>query len=49
MNSHRRVVEAIERRDLKEAELAAMAMIDHTTEEIAGTFAGAPPVPPSRG
>ena len=49
VNSHRRVVEAIERRDPKEAELAAMAMIDFTTEEIAGTFAAAPPVPPAHG
>ncbi|CAD6514908.1 HTH-type transcriptional regulator LutR [Paraburkholderia kirstenboschensis] len=49
INSHRRVVEAIERRDPKEAELASMAMIDFTTKEIAGTFAVAPPVPPAHG
>ncbi|HEY1998023.1 FadR/GntR family transcriptional regulator [Paraburkholderia sp.] len=34
MRNHARVVEAIERRDPKEAEAASIAMIDYTAEEI---------------
>jgi DNA-binding FadR family transcriptional regulator len=34
MRSHERVVEAIERRDAREAEAASLAMIDYTAEEI---------------
>ncbi|REE18662.1 MULTISPECIES: FCD domain-containing protein [unclassified Paraburkholderia] len=45
VKTHQRVVEAIERRDPKEAELASLAMIDYTTEEISGQF---PPEPPAR-
>ncbi|HEX7933432.1 MAG TPA: FCD domain-containing protein [Paraburkholderia sp.] len=47
VNSHRRAVEAIERRDPREAELASMAMIDHSAGDIAGTLAAAPPAPPA--
>lgn len=34
VRTHARVVEAIERRDPKEAEAASIAMIDYTAEEI---------------
>jgi DNA-binding FadR family transcriptional regulator len=40
---HRRVVEAIERRDPKEAELAALALIDHSAEELGGRSSAEPP------
>ncbi|MBN3804316.1 FadR family transcriptional regulator [Paraburkholderia sp. Ac-20336] len=40
--SHRRVVEAIERRDPKEAEIASLAMIDYTAEELSGRFSAEP-------
>ncbi|REG57707.1 GntR family transcriptional regulator [Paraburkholderia sp. BL6669N2] len=43
VKTHQRVVEAIERRDPKEAELASLAMIDYTTEEISGQFSPEPP------
>jgi DNA-binding FadR family transcriptional regulator len=46
IDTHQRVVEAIERHDPKEAELASLAMIDFSTEEIGSTFA---PIPPVRG
>ncbi|MEM5292762.1 FCD domain-containing protein [Burkholderia sp. JPY481] len=41
--SHQRVVEAIERRDPKEAELASLAMIDYSAEEVGGRFSAEPP------
>ncbi|MGF6262263.1 DNA-binding FadR family transcriptional regulator [Paraburkholderia youngii] len=41
--SHQRVVEAIERRDPKEAEIASLAMIDYSAEEIGGRFSAEPP------
>ncbi|APA85042.1 FCD domain-containing protein [Paraburkholderia sprentiae WSM5005] len=41
--SHQRVVEAIERRDPKEAELASLAMIDDSTEDVGGRFSVEPP------
>jgi DNA-binding FadR family transcriptional regulator len=43
VNSHQRVVEAIERRDPKEAEIASLAMIDYTAEEVSGHFSAEPP------
>ncbi|MGF6771233.1 DNA-binding FadR family transcriptional regulator [Paraburkholderia sp. GAS199] len=43
VSSHLRVVEAIERRDPKEAEIASLAMIDYTAEEIGGNFSAEPP------
>ncbi|WNC88361.1 FCD domain-containing protein [Paraburkholderia sp. FT54] len=43
VNSHRRVVEAIERHDPKEAELASLAMIDYTAEEVGSQFSPEPP------
>ena len=43
VKSHQRVVEAIERRDPKEAELASLAMIDYTAEEVSGQFSSEPP------
>jgi DNA-binding FadR family transcriptional regulator len=43
VESHRRVVEAIERRDPKEAEIASLAMIDFTAEEIGGKLSGQAP------
>jgi DNA-binding FadR family transcriptional regulator len=42
VNSHRRVLEAIERRDPKEAEIASLAMIDYTAEELGGTLSATP-------
>ncbi|SIT38041.1 Transcriptional regulator [Paraburkholderia ribeironis] len=42
VSSHQRVVEAIERRDPKEAEIASLAMIDHAAEEMAGAFSTQP-------
>ncbi|NPT59020.1 FadR/GntR family transcriptional regulator [Paraburkholderia elongata] len=44
VSTHQRVVEAIERRDPKEAEIASLAMIDYVTEEIGSKFAPEPPV-----
>ncbi|WP_434106400.1 FadR/GntR family transcriptional regulator [Paraburkholderia caffeinilytica] len=44
VSTHQRVVEAIERHDPKEAEIASLAMIDYTTEEISGSFTSEPPV-----
>ncbi|EEA03931.1 GntR domain protein [Burkholderia sp. H160] len=41
--AHQRVVEAIERRDPKEAEIASFAMIDSTAEDIGGRFSTEPP------
>jgi DNA-binding FadR family transcriptional regulator len=41
--SHQRVVEAIERRDPKEAEIASLAMIDYSAEELGGRFSAEPP------
>jgi DNA-binding FadR family transcriptional regulator len=38
-----RVVEAIERRDPKEAEIASLALIDYTTDEAGGRFSADPP------
>ncbi|MFC6311905.1 FadR family transcriptional regulator [Paraburkholderia dipogonis] len=43
VKSHQRVVEAIERHDPKEAELASLAMIDYTAEEVSGQFSAEPP------
>ncbi|ACD16133.1 FadR/GntR family transcriptional regulator [Paraburkholderia phytofirmans] len=43
VKSHQRVVEAIERHDPKEAELASLAMIDYTAEEVGGQFSAEPP------
>jgi DNA-binding FadR family transcriptional regulator len=40
---HQRVVEAIERRDPKEAEIASLALIDDTTGELGGRFSAEPP------
>jgi DNA-binding FadR family transcriptional regulator len=41
--AHQRVVEAIERRDPKEAEIASLAMIDYSAEEVGGRFSAEPP------
>ncbi|WP_133649017.1 FadR/GntR family transcriptional regulator [Paraburkholderia flava] len=41
--THGRVVEAIERRDPKEAEAASLALIDYTVEEVGNAFAVDPP------
>jgi DNA-binding FadR family transcriptional regulator len=46
VGTHQRVVEAIERRDPKEAEIASLAMIDYSAEEIGS---GITPAPPLRG
>jgi DNA-binding FadR family transcriptional regulator len=43
VSSHQRVVEAIERRDPKEAEIASLALIDDTAEELGGRFSTEPP------
>ena len=43
VDSHRRVVEAIERHDPKEAEIASLSMIDYTAEEVGGKFTAEPP------
>ncbi|MFL9962152.1 FCD domain-containing protein [Paraburkholderia sediminicola] len=43
VSSHQRVLEAIERRDPKEAEIAALAMIDFSAEEVGGKFSAEPP------
>jgi DNA-binding FadR family transcriptional regulator len=43
VSSHQRVVEAIERHDPKEAEIASLAMIDYTAEEISSKFSAEPP------
>ncbi|WP_233829593.1 FadR/GntR family transcriptional regulator [Paraburkholderia sp. ZP32-5] len=43
VSSHLRVVEAIERRDPKEAEVASLALIDDTAEELGGRFSTEPP------
>ncbi|WP_345813823.1 FadR/GntR family transcriptional regulator [Paraburkholderia sp. PREW-6R] len=43
VESHRRVVEAIERHDPKEAERASLAMIDYTAEEVSGKLSAEPP------
>ncbi|MFM0739771.1 FCD domain-containing protein [Paraburkholderia xenovorans] len=43
VSSHQRVVEAIERRDPKEAEAASLAMIDYSVEEIGDRFSPEPP------
>jgi DNA-binding FadR family transcriptional regulator len=42
VTTHQRVVEAIERHDPKEAEIASLAMIDHTSEAMSG-FSSEPP------
>jgi DNA-binding FadR family transcriptional regulator len=43
VSSHQRVLEAIERRDPKEAEIAALAMINYSAEEVGGKFSAEPP------
>ncbi len=43
MRTHGRVVEAIERRDPKEAEAASLALIDYTVDEVGNAFAVDPP------
>jgi DNA-binding FadR family transcriptional regulator len=43
VESHRRVLEAIERHDPKEAEIASLALIDYTAEEVGGKFSAEPP------
>jgi DNA-binding FadR family transcriptional regulator len=43
VSSHLRVLEAIERRDPKEAEIAALAMIDYSAGEVGGKFSAEPP------
>ncbi|MCX4164512.1 MULTISPECIES: FadR/GntR family transcriptional regulator [Paraburkholderia] len=43
VRTHGRVVEAIERRDPKEAETAMRALIDSTVEDVAGALAADPP------
>jgi DNA-binding FadR family transcriptional regulator len=43
VNSHQRVVEAIERHDPREAEIASLAMIDYSAEEVGGDLAPEPP------
>jgi DNA-binding FadR family transcriptional regulator len=44
VSTHQRVIEAIERHDPKEAEIASLAMIDYTTEGLGGNFTSEPPV-----
>jgi Transcriptional regulators len=44
VSTHQRVVEAIERRDPREAEIASLAMIDYTAEEIGSKFTSEPPM-----
>lgn len=43
VSSHQRVLEAIERREPKEAEVAALAMIAYSSEEVGGKFSAEPP------
>jgi DNA-binding FadR family transcriptional regulator len=43
VSTHQRVLEAIERRDPKEAEIASLAMIDYATEELGNKVASEPP------
>jgi DNA-binding FadR family transcriptional regulator len=43
VSSHQRVLEAIERRDPKEAEIASLALIDYTAGEVGGKFSAEPP------
>ncbi|MDE1184012.1 FCD domain-containing protein [Paraburkholderia sp.] len=44
MRTHGRLVDAIERRDAREAEAASRALIDYSADEIATAFAIDPPV-----
>jgi DNA-binding FadR family transcriptional regulator len=46
VGTHQRVIEAIERRDPKEAEIASLAMIDYSAEEMGSDIT---PAPPARG
>ena len=41
--NHGRLVEAIERRDPNEAEIASLALIDFTAGEVGGKFSAEPP------
>ncbi|RKT27447.1 GntR family transcriptional regulator [Paraburkholderia sp. RAU2J] len=43
VSSHQRVLEAIERRDPNEAEIASLALIDFTAGEVGGKFSAEPP------
>jgi DNA-binding FadR family transcriptional regulator len=43
VSSHQRVLEAIERRDPNEAEIASLALIDFTAGEVGGRFSAEPP------
>jgi DNA-binding FadR family transcriptional regulator len=43
VRSHQRVLEAIERRDPNEAEIASLALIDFTAGEVGGKFSAEPP------
>ncbi|NKJ45291.1 GntR family transcriptional regulator [Burkholderia sp. SG-MS1] len=43
VSSHQRVLEAIERRDPNEAEIASRALIDFTAGEVGGKFSAEPP------
>jgi DNA-binding FadR family transcriptional regulator len=43
VSAHQRVLEAIERREPKEAEMAALAMIAYSAEEVGGKFSAEPP------
>jgi DNA-binding FadR family transcriptional regulator len=42
VSTHQRVLEAIERRDPKEAEIASLAMIDYATEEVGNKLTSEP-------
>jgi DNA-binding FadR family transcriptional regulator len=43
VSSHQRVLDAIEQRDPKEAEIASLALIDYTAGEVGNKFSGEPP------
>src|SRR3954454_3213781 len=43
VSAHQRVLEAIDRREPKEAEIAALAMIAYSAEEVGGKFSAEPP------